>query len=174
MRTRWAGLQSCGCRWRDVRQRKQSNRDCDTDALRIAYCGLADEHASAWSLEDFMDIKPKFTECPRYCLEEARIERWTNVGYAREVRGQAGKKGPFTMSYMCTACQLMPKDDFVWFLARNNGHGGTGRKLSGTSIHCALCGKRSKVKDMTCVDTVQCDNNIDSRLVFWAESSHHG
>ena len=94
---------------------KPRNRKCDVDLKTV-------EVMTAWSLEA-LETKPQFTECLTDSLEEARIERWT-----RQVWGKAGKK----------ACHPVPKDDFVWLLARNISHRGIGRKSSGTSIQECL------------------------------------
>ena len=48
--------------------------------------------------------------------EEARLERRTNVGLARQVWAQTLKQRASTMAYMCTACQLRLMDTFVDFL----------------------------------------------------------
>ena len=71
------------------------------------------EGMTAWSREPFLKIKSLFTECQGDSMEEARLERWTDVGYAKQVWEQTGKQGAFTMAYMCTTRHLMPKDEFV-------------------------------------------------------------
>ena len=45
-----------------------------------------------------------------------------------------------------------------------------GGSRRGTSIHCAFCGSKRKAKGMPCLVTMQCDNSIDTYLVFLAES----
>ena len=69
--------------------------------------------------------------------------------------------GACTVAHMCTACHLMPKDDIVWFLARNDSGRSTVRKSYGTSIHCAVCGSQSKVKDMSYEVSMQYGNSLD-------------
>ena len=46
---------------------------------------MAVDGMTAWSLEVLVEIKPKFTECQGHSHEEARLERWTSVGYAGQV-----------------------------------------------------------------------------------------
>ena len=121
---------------------------------------------TTWSLAALIEAKPKFTECLGDSQEEARVERWTSVDYARKVWVQAGEKGAFTKAHRCTACPVVPKDDVVCFLARNISHRSTGRKSLGIKIHCAFCGSQSKAKERSCVVSVQCHNSLDSCLVF--------
>ena len=116
--------------------------------------------------EVLLEIKPIFGDCSRHRLEKARLERWTSVSYARQVWGQACRKGAFTMTHMCTLCHLMPKDDFMWYLAKDTGHKGIGRKTTGTSIHGAFCGGKSKAQEMSCVVTVQYGLITDTCMMF--------
>ena len=107
------------------------------------------------------------TECLRGSLAQAMDQRELRQ---EGVAAKLARKEPSPCSYTCTAWQLMPEDDFVWFLARNNSQRGTERKSPGTSTHCSFCGNRSKAKEMSCVVTMQCDSSIDSCRVFMAES----
>ena len=120
-------------------------------------------------LEVLLEIKPIFGDCSRHRLDKARLERWTSVSYARQVWGQACRKEVFTMTHMCTLCHLMPKDDFMWYLAKDTGHKGIGRKTTGTSIHGAFCGGKSKTQEMSCVVTVQYGRITDTCMMFMTE-----
>ena len=51
-------------------------------------------------------------------VEDARLGRWTTVGYAQQVVGRAGTKSALTILFRCKECRPVPKDDFVWFLMR--------------------------------------------------------
>ena len=98
------------------------------------------EGVTAWSLEVPMKNNPKFSACLRDSLEEVRLDRCTNVGIAKQVWRQARKTGALTIGCVCTACQLVLKDDFVFlFLARYNSHRGTGPKSPGSGIRCPFC-----------------------------------
>ena len=52
------------------------------------------------------------------------MDSLVSIGYDSENLGQIGKKG---IAHMCARCHLMPKDDFVWFWARDSSRKGTGR-----------------------------------------------
>ena len=80
------------------------NRNCDEEHILLWLMRMTAlnpvEGMTAWSFEALMEIKPKFTECPRDSQEEARLERWTSVGYARHVWGKQARKGAFTMAHV--------------------------------------------------------------------------
>ena len=40
-----------------------------------------------------LQVKSKFIQCLADGVEQARLERWTSVDYARQSWAQAGKKG---------------------------------------------------------------------------------
>ena len=92
------------------------------------------------------------------------------VGGLWQVREPTGREECFHHGSHVHGLSHLPKDDFVWFLARSYRHRSTGRTSSGTVIHCACCGCRSKAKDMSCAGTVQYGNSLDSCLLFRAES----
>ena len=81
-----AGLESSG--QYHLKAKRPWNRNCDKDALRMAYGACADEDTTAlkavkrmtaWSFEALMEIKTKVFACLRDSQEEARLERWTSV-----------------------------------------------------------------------------------------------
>ena len=145
----------------ECEDKKPLDQSCDPDALRAAQNVMVEDNPQDMKglkgmtscLEVLLEVKAIFGDCSRHRLEKARLQRWTSVSYARQVGGQAGRKGAFTMAHMCTLCQLMPKDDLMWYLAKDKGHKGIGRKMTGKSIHGAFCGDKGKAKDMSCVVT---------------------
>ena len=50
------------------------------------------EGMTARSLDVLMEINPTVANCLRDGQEEARFERWTSVGYARQVWEQSERK----------------------------------------------------------------------------------
>ena len=50
--------------------------------------------------------------------EDARLGRWSGVGYAMQVVGRACTEGALTKLYRCQKCGLMPKDHVMWCLMR--------------------------------------------------------
>ena len=57
----------------------------------------------------------------RTVSDEARLDRWTSVGCAKQVLGRSRTKGAFKILYMYTICGMLPKDDIMWFLLRKVG-----------------------------------------------------
>ena len=112
--------------------------DCLVEALRMAYEAMVNDDILALKALDcvgsniLMEIKPQFHELFKRDSQE---------------EGPRSQNRTFTVTHLCTACHNMPKDDIVWFLARNSSHRSTGRKSSRANIHCAFCGSQNKVKE---------------------------
>ena len=70
-------------------------------------------------MEVLLEPVAEDNECLGCQVEEARLDRWTSVGYVK-VQGHSGRHGAFTIVHMCTCSGLTPKDDFVRYLARNS------------------------------------------------------
>ena len=70
---------------------------------------------------DLFDCNPK---CSR---EFGGNDRWSAVHFVKQVAEQVGRKGALTVSYMCSKCNLVPKDYRQWYMAqmevRNDGNG---------------------------------------------------
>ena len=116
-------------------------------------------------LEVLLETSPKLGDCSRHSLEKARLERWVSVSHARQVCGDAGRKGGFTLKKKKkTLCQLRTKDDFMWYQAKDKKHKSIRRKTTGTSIHDAFSGDKSKTKD------IYDGRTTDSCMVFMAET----
>ena len=67
-----------------------------------------------WSYNALMDHRK---ETRRYALskvDDARLNRWTGVRYAKQVIGRAATEGAFTIPRRCKKCGLLPEDDFMW------------------------------------------------------------
>ena len=73
------------------------------------------------------------------------------------------------MTHMCTLCHLMPKDDFMCFLAKDTGHKSTGRKRTARFIFGAFCGNKNEAQEMSCVVTVQYGRITDTCMMFMTE-----
>ena len=50
--------------------------------------------------------------------EDARLDRWTSVGYVKNMLGRKGTTGAFAILHRCKKRGFMPTDDFVWFSMR--------------------------------------------------------
>ena len=72
-----------------------------------------------WSMAILLDPMAEVSECLGSQVEESRLNRWTSVGYVK-VLGHSARHGPFTIMHECLCSSLTPKDDFVWYLARNS------------------------------------------------------
>ena len=93
------------------RAKRPWNRNCDEEQILLWLTRMAAlnpvESMTAWSFEALMEIKPKFTECPR----ENRKKRGLSVGPVLVTPGTWGKQARKELSpwLMCTACHSMPK-----------------------------------------------------------------
>ena len=86
------------------RAKRPWNRNCDEEQILLWLTRMTAlnpvESMTAWSFEALMEIKPKFTECPRHSQEEARFERWTSVWLRQALWVQAGTKRAATMAHV--------------------------------------------------------------------------
>ena len=148
---------------------KPSNGRCDLEEMRKAYHVIVEndlpasinlEGMSAWSFTVLHEIKPKVFDRLFDGMEEARLERWTSVGPAKQVCDQVGKRGgPLVHGMFANAegrHRLVP--------------GQRQRALSDAHIPCGFCEGESKAQEMTCVVPMQCGHTADSCLVFLAGS----
>ena len=103
---------------------------CDPEEMKRTYNALADdgvrafrglEGMSTWSLEVLLEIKTKFIQCLFDSVKKTRLERWPG-------RSWSSWQDRSLHHYLCTACKLVPEDDFTWFFTRHNGPEGTGLK----------------------------------------------
>ena len=90
------------------------------------------------------------------------------------VWSDAGRKGGFTIANMKTLCQLLTKNDFMWYERKDKKHKGIRRKTTGTSIHGSFRRDKSKAKDMPCAVAMQYGRTTDSCMVFMAEAPPFG
>ena len=63
----------------------------------------------------------------------------------------------------------MPKDDFMWYLTKDKGHNGIGRKTTARYIHDAFCDNKSEAQEMSYVVTVKNGRTTDTCMVFMTD-----
>ena len=100
-------------------------------------------------------------------VEDARLGRWTSVGYAQQVVGRAGTKSALTILFRCTECRPMPKDDFVWFSMRKREP--VMSHKSCIRCTCAYCCAPSEHETGTCIVSMQFGQEEESCMVYQAE-----
>ena len=106
-------------------------------------------------------------------VEDARLDRWTSVGYdAVQVVGCGGaKRVPSRSCFLAKKCGLMPKDDFMWFLMRRRKS--VRSRRSRTRCFCASCGAPGERGAGTCTVTMQCGDEEESCMVYQDEYPPH-
>ena len=62
-----------------------------------------------------MDHGRETMRCTHSKAEDARLDRWTSVGYTNQVPGRACTKSALSILYRCKKSGRMPKDDFTFF-----------------------------------------------------------
>ena len=77
---------------------------------------------AAWSMEVLLGPMAEVSEWLGSHVEEARLNRWTSVGYVN-VLGHSGRHGTSSIMHMCTCSSFTPKYDFVRYLARKTVQG---------------------------------------------------
>ena len=77
---------------------------------------------AAWSLEVLPEPMAEVNEWLGSHVEEARLNRWTSVGYVN-VLGHSGRHDASSIMLMCTCSSLTPKYDFVRYVARKKVQG---------------------------------------------------
>ena len=91
-------------------------------SCRIAVKELSDlPGMTTWAYVVLMGHRNEITGYLLSKAEDARLDRWTSVGYAKQVLGRASTKGAITILSRCKKCGLMPKDDVMWCLNEEKG-----------------------------------------------------
>ena len=92
-----------------------------------------------WSVVILQDHLDQFDCKLRSSREFNRMDRWSAVDFVKQVVEQVGRKGAFTVPYMCAKCNLMPKDDFMYHMVHLElGERGNGGRRRATCSGCAV------------------------------------
>ena len=51
-----------------------------------------------------------------------RMDRWAALDHVKQVVGQVCRKDAFTQSCICAKCNLIRKDDFMWYIGSEITH----------------------------------------------------
>ena len=94
---------------------------CRASQLLSHRCEGVERLTTTWAYVVLMGHRNEITGYLISKTEDARLDRRTSVGYAKQVLGRSGTKGAITILCRCKKCGLLPKDDVMWCLNEEEG-----------------------------------------------------
>ena len=106
---------------------------------------------AAWNTNALLVLRTQLLDCLSDGIEQEILDNWASVAQARHVRGQAGKKDAFTVSYVCGVA-LAAKARFHLVLAESRDRRHRSSKSSANQDRSRLfCVEAAGASDLNCM-----------------------